>query len=165
MRLIGRLSVVTILLLIAIAMGGPLRLSHAGGHPDQASCAKPSGAHCGDKTIVVHSDGLHGDDNEVFICHGDKVDWQVDDAEGKVTDFTVHFDESPFDPNFGGGDYCAGKHCSGHQHGTDKLEAHAKTQDPDYVRCHSYKITVVLADGSRKPIDPHVIVGTTGSAQ
>jgi hypothetical protein len=165
MRIVERVIVVLIVAVIGIAMGWPLQPSHAGGYPEQASCAKPPRAACGDKTIIVHADGLHGNDKEVFVCHGDKLDWQVDDAEGKVTDFTVHFDESPFDPNFGSRDYCAGKHCSGHQHGTDKLVAHAKVHSLDYVRCHQYKITVALSDGSKLPIDPHVIVGTMGSAQ
>jgi hypothetical protein len=165
MKITNRVSVAVLVALIGIAMGWPAKPSHAGGFPEEASCAKPPRARCGDKTVVVHADGLHGEDNEIFVCHGDKVDWQVDDAEGKVTDFTVHFDESPFDPNFGSGDYCAGKHCSGHEHGTEKLEAHARTHEPDYVRCHEYKITVMLADGSRVPLDPHVIVGTTGNGQ
>ena len=165
MKLLGRVSVVLILALIGIIMTWPVKPSRAGVYPDQASCAKPPHAACGDKTIIVHAEGLHGNDSEVFVCHGDKLDWQVDDAEGKVMDFTVHFDESPFDPNFGSRDYCAGKHCPGHQHGTDKLAAYAKDPSPDYVRCHEYKITVVLSDGTKVPIDPHVIVGTTGSAQ
>lgn len=163
MKRMGRISVLMLSLTVAVAIGWLLEPSQIGGR--QAHCAKPAGAKCGDKTIIVHSDGLHGGDREVFACEGDKVDWQVDGTDAKMTDFTIHFDESPFDSNFGSGDYCAGKHCSGHASGTDKLVTHAKSHGPGYVRCHKYNLAVVLSNGSKVPIDPHIIVATAGSSR
>jgi len=160
-----RISVILILMLIGISIGWPLGTSHADGQGKEAACAKPPGAKCGSKTIIVYEDGLHGRDSEIFVCRGDKVDWQVDTTSGNVDDFTVHFDENPFDRGFGRGDYCAGKHCAGHQHGTDKLAARTKSSDPNYVRCHKYTLTVAKHDGSKLPIDPHIIVGTGGTTQ
>jgi hypothetical protein len=165
MKSTERISGVLLSLLLAAGIGSLLKPSQAGGQDGEAQCAKPAGAKCGDKTIIVHADGLHGGDDETFACEGDKLDWQVDGTDAKMTDFTIHFDESPFDSNFGSGDYCAGKHCSGHESGTDKLVAHAKTHGPGYVRCHRYNLTVVQSDGSKVPIDPHIIVGTAGSSQ
>ena len=75
----------------------------------------------------------------------------------------IHFEETPFDPKFGKWDYCAGDNCAGHQGGTDKLKAHTRDSTSNYVRCHKYTLTVELPDGSKKVIDPHVIVGGTGS--
>jgi hypothetical protein len=158
-----RLSFVLITALAAVSLGWPLKPTHARGQAGQPQCAKPPQAQCGDKSIVVHGDGLHGNDGEIFVCAGDHVDWQVDTAAGDVAGFTIHFDENPFDRNFGSGDYCGGNHCPGHPSGTDKLPAHAKDNSPDYVRCHKYTLTVVPVKGSTLTIDPHVIVGGTGN--
>ena len=160
----GRVSVVLLSLLVAAGIGLLLQPSDAGSQANQPQCAKPPGAQCGSKTIFVHADGLHGNDPETFVCGGDQVDWQVD-SSGDVEDFTVDFDESPFDPNFGSGHYCGGTHCAGHQNGTDKLTAHTKSNDPGYVRCHKYTLTVVPTHGPSLTIDPHIIVATTGSAE
>lgn len=159
MKLNRRVSVPLISALIG--MGWLLMPSRIGGQGP--TCAKPAGAHCGSKTIQVFADGLHGGDDEIFVCHNDMVDWQVVHTRGKVKRVAVHFEESPFDPKFGKGDYCAGDDCAGHQRGTDKLRAHAKDSTAGYVRCHKYTLTVVLPDGSQKIIDPHVIVGGSGS--
>jgi hypothetical protein len=92
------------------------------------------------------------------------VNWQMDNSGG-VKDFRVHFDQSPFDPKFGSGDYCGGAHCPSHPKGTDSLPAHAENNAPDYVRCHQYTLTVVIASGSTVPFDPHIIVGAKGGSQ
>jgi hypothetical protein len=164
MKRSGRLSVVLLSLLVAAGIGWLLNPSPAGGQDGQAQCAKPAGAKCGSKTIIVYVDGLHNGAEETFVCGGDQVDWQIDTAPGRVEDLTVHFDESPFDPNFGKGDYCAGAHCPRHSTGTDKLTARTKSAAPDYVRCHKYTVTVVASDGSSLTLDPHIIVGGTGNA-
>jgi hypothetical protein len=154
----GRTSAILISMLIGI--GWPLMPSYIGGQ--NATCTKPANASCADKTIKVHLDGLHGSDNQIFVCRGNAVDWQVDNTEGKVKGFTIHFDETPFHPKFGKGDYCAGANCAGHPSGTDKMAAHTKDSTAGYLRCHKYSVTVMLPDGTQKTIDPIIIVGGTG---
>jgi hypothetical protein len=138
--------------------------SPIGGHEEEATCAKPANASCGSKSISVYADGLHGSDDGIFVCRNDTVDWQVVHTRGKVKRVVIHFDETPFDPKFGSGDYCAGDDCQGHQSGTDKLAAHTRDTRPEYVRCHKYTLTVVLPDGTPKIIDPHIIVAGSGSS-
>lgn len=164
MKRFRHLSVVLLSLVAILGMGWPLNPARAGGQDGQPQCAKPAGAKCGSKTIIVCVDGFHGGAEETFVCGGDQVDWQIDAAPGRVEDFTLHFDESPFDPNFGGGDYCGGTHCPHYQAGTDKMTAHTRSGAPDYVRCHKYTVTVIASDGSTLTLDPHIIVGGTGSS-
>jgi len=108
----------------------------------------------------VYQDGLHGGDSETFVCNGGQVDWQVD---GSVADITIHFDQSPFHPQFCSVDYCAGAHCDTKPNDTGKLTAHAYSSASNDIRCHKYTVTVVPKHGAQLVIDPHIIVAQTGT--
>ena len=161
-----------LLLVVLVGFGVGLHPSLAGG-PDQCQdppgtkCQAPPTAACGDKSITVYGDGLHGNDAETYICVGkmtqDGVAWQPDSS---VQGFKIHFASSPFEPQTGSGDYCAGANCSGNPHDTGRRHGRPESAHANQATCYKYCITITPTNG--KPpytIDPHVIVGSTGSSQ
>lgn len=102
------------------------------------------------RTITVYASGLETADEEIRVAKKSTVTWL---KEVSVASFNVHFDESPFDEQFGPQDY---------PDGAGPLTALAqRDDDPDYIRYHKYTLTVHRADGSSQEFDPHVIVVAT----
>lgn len=162
MKLIGRMPVIQKLMVAGISMGWLLLPSSLSFRAQSYTCAKPANAKCGPKTITVYANGVQAADEPTFVCRDDTLEWVMD---ATVSNINIHFDESPFESNFGKKDYCAGPKCAGTPHSTGKRPAQTKDQTPGYLYCHEYKVSVTRTDGTAVTVDPHIIVGGTGSGK